>query len=578
MPSKTLILIFQTICCIGAGNIAAQESKSKEYGADEDICVDAIYVSQTNASCGMTNGSVTFTVDTFIGAPCCPNLSSISIKVVLRNASNNRVDSITISSSGLDSLITFGGMAQGTYNLLVTGSNGATLCASTIKPNFVTIISSAQTVVSIPPLSIVNETCVGSKNGSFTVSASDGDSPYSFQVNSLPPQSQSGIGEGTPIVFSSLGAGTYTVIVTDNSSCIATASVTIVANAPGITVTIPPPTSPSCFNGSNGQASVSASGGGSTSFTYNWSNGDPDSLAQNLAAGTYTVVITGNGGCSKTETVVVGNPSMLQVTVSKTNVTCNGLADGTATVVSSSGGTAPRTIKWSNDSTSATITKLVPGTYTVTITDSKGCTTTSSVSVTQPNTLNFTADLVQNPIQSGQQAQIILSGTVDIQSFSWKITSLINLNPTSMTGAVTNGLGTVSIVKNFTTVSDRSPGAAAFQIVSVFSSNCTGDTQYVNVTVLPDVGTTADPFIPEIYTPNGDGQNDEWLVVMPDGVQKGEYTIFNRVGGKVYEGDTMTPWDGTGCPDGAYFYVLRYTQNGAEKVKKGAITILRTSR
>ncbi|MBL7797004.1 MAG: gliding motility-associated C-terminal domain-containing protein, partial [Saprospiraceae bacterium] len=90
--------------------------------------------------------------------------------------------------------------------------------------------------------------------------------------------------------------------------------------------------------------------------------------------------------------------------------------------------------------------------------------------------------------------------------------------------------------------------------------------------------TAGDPFIPEIYTPNGDGQNDNWLVVMPDGVEKGEYTIFNRLGGKVYEGDTLTPWDGTGCPDGAYFYVLRYAQNDREVVKKGAITIIRTSR
>ena len=145
-----------------------------------------------------------------------------------------------------------------------------------------------------------------------------------------------------------------------------------------------------CNGGSTGSITVSGSGG-TTPYSYNIGSGSYGSSAtfSSLSAGTYTVGIKDNNGCTSTVSIIVAQPSMA-LSVSKSSVTdvaCKGGTTGSITV-SGSGGTPTYSynIGGGTYGSSATFTGLSAGTYTIGIKDSKGCTSSVSVSVSEPST------------------------------------------------------------------------------------------------------------------------------------------------------------------------------------------------
>ncbi|MFZ4634166.1 MAG: SprB repeat-containing protein, partial [Saprospiraceae bacterium] len=228
-----------------------------------------------------------------------------------------------------------------------------------------------------PPLSLsssaTNVSCFGGNNGTASVSVSGGATPYSYLWNN--GQNASNI--------SGLAAGTYTVTVTDATNSTATASATVSQpsvlspNSSGVNI--------SCFGGANGAVNTSASGG-SPPYTYLWTNGQTTSNISGLTSGSYTVTVTDSKSCTKTSTTILTQPTLLVANMSGVNISCFGGANGTATA-SVSGGSAPYTYLWNNGQTSASLTGLGTGTYSVTVTDSKSCTKTGSVTITQPTLL-----------------------------------------------------------------------------------------------------------------------------------------------------------------------------------------------
>ncbi|MFZ9943286.1 MAG: HYR domain-containing protein, partial [Bacteroidia bacterium] len=187
-----------------------------------------------------------------------------------------------------------------------------------------------------------------------------------------------------------VGTTTVTYTATDVNGNAETASFTVTINqltasAVGTDVT--------CNGAGNGSIDLTVTNIAS-SATYLWSNGATTEDIASLVPGTYTVTVT-DGGCSTTATATIAEPAVLTASTTQTNVTCNGLSNGSIDL-SIAGGNTGFTYLWSNGATTQDISGLVAGTYNVTVTDNKGCTATATATITQPDVLVATATSAGN--------------------------------------------------------------------------------------------------------------------------------------------------------------------------------------
>lgn len=191
-------------------------------------------------------------------------------------------------------------------------------------------------------------------------------------------------------------------------------------------------TTPANCGASNGTASVQIVSG-TGPFSYQWIGGGTNAIQNGLSSGTYTVNVSGAGGCSGSATATVAaGAAPGNVQVSKTNVTCYGLNNGSATA-NANGGQPPYSYLWSNGAVTATINNLAPNSYKVSITTANGCITKDSVVITQPaSPLTFTPSQT-NPACYGTStgsAAVTASGGTAPYSYSW------NTNPVKTTAGV----------------------------------------------------------------------------------------------------------------------------------------------
>ncbi len=215
---------------------------------------------------------------------------------------------------------------------------------------------------------ITSISCNEDSTGSAMVVASGGSSPYTYYWSTSPAQ--------TTQQATGLSAGTYTVIVSDSTSCQSEISVTISPLADSLKSTWS-----TCCN-CKGAAWVYPYAGNSP-YTFLWSNGATTDTAIGLSSGTYTVAITDSAGCIHTDTVFV--PTGFFARISQDNISCYGGSNGSATVLLSGN----YSYNWApNGGTEATISGLSAGTYSVTITnnDTSNCSVTYLVTITQPIT------------------------------------------------------------------------------------------------------------------------------------------------------------------------------------------------
>jgi gliding motility-associated-like protein len=252
---------------------------------------------------------------------------------------------------------------------------------------------------------------------------------YSFVPNGVRNYTISWFEVGNPVALTNLD--TITVCPTN---CVSNYYAEVVyTNCDGATVTVsdtatitmiamvltPSSTDVLCAGGSDGTATVSVTGN-IGALSYQWSNGQTGATANNLAPGTYTVTVTDQGSCSLSTSVTVGQPSALQASMVHTDALCNGGSSGTAGVTAS-GGTPPYSYLWTTGSTNANISGLAVGTYSVVVNDAHGCTTSRTVTISEPTPLTaaitFTDIICFNGNDGTAQAQA--SGGTAPYAYLW---------------------------------------------------------------------------------------------------------------------------------------------------------------
>ena len=176
-------------------------------------------------------------------------------------------------------------------------------------------------------------------------------------------------------------AGSYSVTVTDEYGCTETTSFTIHQPNP-LTLTNINVTNISCYEETDGQITIEAQGGTSP-YSYNWSNGDIINAINGLVGGEYTVTITDDNACILIETFTIIEPERITGYFNSTMPSCNGDSDGSLEVVPE-GGTTPFTFEWSTSEITNPITGLSQGTYSVTLTDANNCTQDMDVYLNEP--------------------------------------------------------------------------------------------------------------------------------------------------------------------------------------------------
>lgn len=336
---------------------------------------------QTNISCaGSNNGSISVTA---VG-------TNPPFNVAWSGPANGNPAGDEIAASGQTYVIS--GLAPGTYTVTVTDDQG---CPATLSR---TIVQPTALTASATPTGYL---CFGETGAiSLAVSGGTGARTYSW----------TGPGGFTATTqnISGLLAGMYNVTVTDANNCTATASATVTGPTQALSyVTTGDNNDVDCFGGADGSITFLAVGG-TAPYTYQWSNGATVSSPSGLAAGSYTVTVTDNNGCTLTYTTTINQPPLLVLSVTKIDPTCPPGAnppvnsDGTINLTVTGGKTTnqsgdpvpnPYTFAWTTvggsglNPTAEDQTGLTAGAYSVTVTDLNGCTASISVTLTNLNTL-----------------------------------------------------------------------------------------------------------------------------------------------------------------------------------------------
>ena len=353
----------------------------------------------------------------------------------------------SLNSGAYQSGTSFTGLAPGAYTVVAKDANSCLAAVSNSIAITQPSVLNAATIISS------NVTCNGAGDGSVTVStaATGGTSPYTYSLNGGTYQS------GTS--FTGLAPTTYTVVAKDAHSCLSSASngITITQPAALAAATITS-TNVSCNGAADGTVTVSAiATGGTSPYTYSLNGGTYQSGTSftGLTPTTYTVVAKDANSCvsSASNSLTVTQPAALAAaTITSTNVSCNGAADGSVTIsTAATGGTSPYTYSLNGGTyqSGTSFTGLAPNTYTVVAKDANGCLSSgsNSVTITQPAVLTATAS--NTGAYTAGQTISISATPAGASSYHWSgpnsFTYTGTNNPETIASATTAMTGTYTV-------------------------------------------------------------------------------------------------------------------------------------
>jgi len=344
---------------------------------------DASGTCSTTVNVTVVQNSITATASTT--ATSCPSANNGTIVIGSASGAGPYTFSLDGGAAVPGTIpFTFSNVSPGNHTVVVTDLSSG--CAT--APISVNVAAGpALTAVATS----TGTACAGTNNGTITITSASGTGPYSFSLDGGAP-----VPGSLPFTFSNVSAGSHTIVVSETSTGCVTPPITVIVAAgpgPAGNATTAPTSCPSVNNGS---VTVNATAG-TAPFTFTLNGGSPQSGSNpytftNVPAGTHTVVITDNYGCSVTinNIVVAAGPVLNALTVAGAT-SCNGASNGTI-IVSPTSGTAPYTYSLNGGPPQSgpapfTFTGVPAGSHTVVVADAVGCVSNpiSVVVVAGPN-------------------------------------------------------------------------------------------------------------------------------------------------------------------------------------------------
>ena len=410
----------------------------------------------TNTSCSMPNGVSTVTI-----SGGTPNYT-------------------TTSSSGSISGNTISGLGTGIHSYTVTDANGC-------KSAGTVLISGASGITSTLTAQ-ANVLCFGNTTGSISVSGlNEVTGNYTYSLTAI-TGSAVAIITNTTGVFTNLGQGTYSVLVKGIPSlCISSQNISVTQPTNQLDIASIATNSVLCYGGT-GTATVTATGG-TAPYSYTWTNNTSTTAIATYTAGTYSVSITDANGCSlPAQSFTINQPSTA-ISLVSILTTSAGCYDGTGTAtVTATGGIAPYTYVWSNNSSTTSIATYTAGTHSVSVTDASGCSLPNQgFTISQPVSALTISSITTNSVLcygGTGTATVIVTGGIAPYSYTWTSNGSTTSTATYMAGtysvSATDANGCFSSNQGFTM--SQPVGALTISSITTNSVLCYGGTGTTTVT------------------------------------------------------------------------------------------------
>ncbi len=510
-------------------------------------CTSSILVTVTQPT-AVTQSFVTRDVTCFGG-------NDGFIRLTASGGVGNYTYGLIPTSPALTSVDSFTNLFAGSMYLgIVSDSNG---CIDTSNVN-ITINQPTQMVFTLVTKTDIE--CFGASTGSISVASNMGTGAHTYSLN---PNLGTQVGGN----FTNIPAGTYVVTATDANGCTITTSVTVTEN-PRIFFSSITNTEERCFG--DGQASISFEAtGGVSPFRYifdvtgtNPQGPNTQTTYDSLSTGIYVIRAIDALGCQYDSSYALTGPDRITYTqfeITPTN--CLDTDDGKLTVRATGGrGTV---YNYSLEpgfkvNTDGMFRDLEAGEYSLRVTDTAGCfiDTTAIIPLpTNPLVVSITKeDLGCHGRGNEGRATANATGGTPPYTYLWSSTP-VQTSP--IAEGLYQGLHTVDVVD--------ARGCLVRDSIFIQPGECCEEV-----------------FLPNAFSPNADGRNDEFRILSSAGIELQQFEIRNRWGIRVWQTNNLRyGWDGLyngdDAPIGTYYYVVRYKclTDGKEYTIKGDVIIVR---
>ncbi len=446
------------------------------------------------------------------------------------------------------------------YTVSATDANGCVADTTMVisAPAQVNVSLSSTNITCNPGGAGTSITPNAGHDGTAAASATGGTGAYTYMWNTTDATS----------AISNLTAGTYSVVVTDANNCTASANTTL-TEPQSMSVTASS-TAPLCFNSTNGTITANCTGGtASYMYTVSFNNSPVQTnntgAFANLAAGDYVISVSDSRNCVKVANLNLPVPPADEFQITTTPVSCFGpeFNDGTIIITPISILNQPYlySLDGMGNQQLNEFYNVSGGAHNLHIINNNGCTTDTTVMVVQPAQAVLEIVPGDTTIELGGSIQLNTTfspfAASSVDSYTWApnegLTCLDCANPTVNSYSKTN----------------------EYSLTVTYNGHCTAvATAKVTVAGHPQ------PFVPNAFTPNGDGNNDVFMV-FGEGIRSVDLQVFNRWGEKVFESNNQYDgWDGTykGELQNTNVFVYQVTAtylDGKSFDSKGTVTLVR---